>query len=87
MSKEPIKKVDLVVSGENLKQTGTLLSTAVMYGLLKATEEGINMVNAPSIAKDNGIEVGVFKYIKLEYNIFRPLKRLKESCFVSEYRS
>lgn len=54
----PIRRLDIVYSGQLSERNTDPLTTAVLKGLLGgAVGEGVNYVNAPLVAKERGIEV------------------------------
>ena len=74
LTDEPIRAVNLLFDGEVASMNTDALNAAAMAGILKASNEDVNMVSAPVIAKDRGIRCstttqaksGVFDaYIKL----------------------
>ena len=54
---EPLTGVEVQYNGEVAEQRIDPITISVLKGLLTRNIEGINMVNAPFIAKDRGIEV------------------------------
>ena len=74
LTDEPIRAINLLFDGEVAIMNTDALNAAAMAGILKASNEDVNMVSAPVIAKDRGIKCstttqaksGVFDaYIKL----------------------
>lgn len=52
------QKIDIKVKGSRLKNAGSYLSAAVLTGLLNASSQTpVNMVSAPAVAKEKGIQV------------------------------
>jgi D-3-phosphoglycerate dehydrogenase len=71
---EPITAINILYDGAVSQMNTNALNAAVIAGILKATNPEVNMVSAPVIAKDRGIDIstttqdqtGVFEaYIKL----------------------
>jgi D-3-phosphoglycerate dehydrogenase len=71
---EPITAINILYDGAVSQMNTNALNAAVIAGILKATNPEVNMVSAPVIAKDRGIDIstttqdqtGVFDaYIKL----------------------
>ncbi len=57
-----LKKIDINYSGQLLHSSTTLLSTAVLKGFLsKMLTEGVNLINAPFLAKEMGIVINETK--------------------------
>ncbi len=57
-----LKKIDINYSGQLLHSSTTLLSTAVLKGFLtKMMTEGVNLINAPFLAKEMGIIINETK--------------------------
>ncbi|KMP12649.1 3-phosphoglycerate dehydrogenase [Candidatus Nitromaritima sp. SCGC AAA799-A02] len=54
---EPISGVEIQFNGEVTEQRVEPITISILKGLLSRSIEGINMVNAPFIAKERGIEV------------------------------
>ncbi|MEO1153997.1 MAG: NAD(P)-dependent oxidoreductase, partial [Pseudomonadota bacterium] len=74
MTDEPIKAVNILYNGAVADMNTDALNAASIAGVMKATNPDVNMVSAPVIAKDRGIDLstttqgktGVFDaYIKL----------------------
>lgn len=57
MADAPITKVNIQYNGEVAAMAIDSISIAVLKGLLTRSIDGINMVNAPFIAKERGIEI------------------------------
>lgn len=57
ISKGAIKKVEIITHGSLAQINSSPLKVAVLKGLLSYNLEGVNYVNAPIVAKSNGIEV------------------------------
>ncbi len=90
LTDEPIKSIDVVyngvVTGMNLKA----LDCAAIAGVMKATNPDVNMVSAPVIAKERGIELsqttqdktGVFDgYIRLVVKTDKRERSIAGTCF------
>ena len=90
MTDEPIKAVNIlydgVVAGMNLKA----MNSAVIAGIMKATNPDVNMVSAPVIAKERGIQVsttnqdksGAFDgYIKVTVVTAKRERSVAGTCF------
>ena len=74
LTDEPIRAINILHNGQVTEMNTAALNAAAVAGILKATNPEVNMVSAPVIAKDRGIDVstttqektGVFDaYIKL----------------------
>lgn len=74
LTDEPIRAINILYNGEVAKMNTEALNAATVAGILKASNPDVNMVSAPVIAKDRGIQcstttqekTGVFDaYIKL----------------------
>lgn len=74
MTDEPIEAIDILYNGHTIEMNTAALNAAAVAGIMKATNPDVNMVSAPVIAKDQGINIatttqsktGVFDaYIKL----------------------
>ncbi len=74
MTDEPIKAINILYNGVVSEMNTAALNAAAVAGVMKATNPDVNMVSAPLIAKDRGIDIttttqgktGVFDaYIKL----------------------
>ncbi|MEM9975008.1 MAG: phosphoglycerate dehydrogenase, partial [Pseudomonadota bacterium] len=74
LTDEPIKAINILYNGAVSEMNTAALNAAVVAGVMKATNPDVNMVSAPVIAKDRGVDVttttqgktGVFDaYIKL----------------------
>ena len=57
VSKGAVKKVKITTRGDLAQVDASPLKVAILKGILSYTLEGVNYVNAPIIAKSNGIEV------------------------------
>ena len=74
LTDEPIKAINILYDGAVSEMNTNALNAAVIAGIMKAANPDVNMVSAPVIAKDRGIDIstttqdqtGVFDaYIKL----------------------
>ncbi|PWE28852.1 phosphoglycerate dehydrogenase [Maritimibacter sp. 55A14] len=74
LTDEPIKAINLLYNGSVAEMNTEALNAAAVAGIMRATNPDLNMVSAPVVARDRGIEVstttqektGVFDaYIKL----------------------
>ena len=74
LTDEPIRAINILYNGEVVNMNTEALNAAAVAGILKASNPEVNMVSAPVIAKDRGIQcstttqekTGVFdSYIKL----------------------
>ncbi len=74
LTDEPIKAINILYDGAVSEMNTGALNAAVIAGIMKAANPDVNMVSAPVIAKDRGIDIstttqdqtGVFDaYIKL----------------------
>ena len=57
MTDEPIKAVNVLYDGSVTKMNLAALNAAVISGVMKATNPEVNMVSAPIMAKERGIQV------------------------------
>ncbi len=74
MTDEPIEAINILYNGHAAEMNTAALNAAAVAGIMKATNPDVNMVSAPVMAKDRGIDIatttqsktGVFDaYIKL----------------------
>lgn len=74
MTDEPIKAINILYNGNVAEMNGAALNAAAVAGVMKVINPDVNMVSAPVIAKERGINIstttqeksGVFDgYIKL----------------------
>ena len=74
LTDEPIRAVNLLYNGAVIEMNTAALNAAAIAGVMRATNPDVNMVSAPVIAKDRGVDIttttqaktGVFDaYIKL----------------------
>jgi len=62
LSKSKLKKIDINYCGETLHKFTQLLSISVLKGFLNnKLEETVNLINAPLLAKENGIIINEIK--------------------------
>ena len=61
MSKEPISSVQVKVNGKIADMNSSLISTAVLKGMLSAALENVNLVNANILAAERGIHLSEIK--------------------------
>ncbi|WP_226779821.1 phosphoglycerate dehydrogenase [Oceaniglobus trochenteri] len=57
MTDEPIKAVNVLYNGKVAEMNTAALSAAVMAGIMQATNPDVNMVSAPVIAKERGVDM------------------------------
>jgi D-3-phosphoglycerate dehydrogenase len=57
MTDEPIKAINILYNGQVAEMNVAALNAAVIAGVMKATNPEVNMVSAPVLAKDRGIDV------------------------------
>nr|MDJ1015117.1 NAD(P)-dependent oxidoreductase [Paracoccaceae bacterium] len=74
LTDEPIRAINILYNGQVASMNTAALNAAAVAGIMKATNPDVNMVSAPVIAKDRGVDIstttqdktGVFDaYIKL----------------------
>ncbi len=74
MTDEPIKAINILYNGSVAKMNTAALNAAAVAGIMKAVNPEVNMVSAPVVAKERGVNIstttqektGVFDaYIKL----------------------
>ena len=61
MSKDPISSVLVKISGKIADMNSSLISTAVLKGILSAALDNVNLVNANILALDRGIHLSEIK--------------------------
>ncbi len=61
MSKDPISSVLVKISGKIADMNSSLISTAVLKGILSAALDNVNLVNANILAADRGIHLSEIK--------------------------
>ncbi len=57
LSKNPIANLQVQINGKIAENNSSLISTAVLKGILSAAIENVNLVNANILAKDRGINL------------------------------
>ncbi len=57
LTEEPIKSIDITYNGATAVMNVQALNSAVIAGLMKVTNPDVNMVSAPVIARERGIEI------------------------------
>ncbi|MDO5657952.1 MAG: phosphoglycerate dehydrogenase [Paracoccus sp. (in: a-proteobacteria)] len=57
MTDQPIKAINILYDGVAAEMNLNALNAAVIAGVMKATNPDVNMVSAPAIAKDRGIQI------------------------------
>ena len=57
MTDEPIKAVNVLYNGKVAEMNTAALNAAVMAGIMQATNPDVNMVSAPVIAKERGVDM------------------------------
>ncbi|NCO22686.1 MAG: phosphoglycerate dehydrogenase [Rhodobacterales bacterium] len=57
MTDEPIKAVNVLYNGKVAEMNTAALNAAVMAGIMQATNPDVNMVSAPVIAKERGVDL------------------------------
>lgn len=57
MTDDPIKAINVLYDGVAAEMNLNALNAAVIAGVMKATNPDVNMVSAPVIAKDRGIQI------------------------------
>lgn len=57
MTETPIKSISILYDGVVAEMNVNALNAAVISGVMKATNPDVNMVSAPVIAKDRGIQI------------------------------
>ena len=81
LTDEPIKAINILYNGQTAQMNTEALNAAAVAGIMKAVNPDVNMVSAPVIAKERGIDIatttqsktGVFDaYIKL--TVVTPLR-------------
>ncbi len=61
MTDEPIKAINILYDGEASTMNLNALTAATMAGIMKATNPDVNMVSAPVIAKERGVQISTTK--------------------------
>jgi D-3-phosphoglycerate dehydrogenase len=90
MTDEPIKAINVLYDGAVADMNLAALNCATIAGIMKATNPDVNMVSAPVIAKERGIQIsttrqeksGVFDaYIKLTVVTDKRERSIAGTCF------
>ncbi len=64
MTDEPIKAINVLYDGVVSEMNLNALNAAVIAGVMKASNPDVNMVSAPVMAKDRGVQVSTTKQDK-----------------------
>ena len=90
MTDEPIKAINLLYDGGVAEMNLAALNCAAIAGIMKATNPEVNMVSAPIVAKERGIQIattrqeksGVFDaFIKLTVVTEKRERSIAGTCF------
>lgn len=90
MTEEPIRAINILYDGRVAEMNLPALNQAVIAGVMKATNPDVNLVSAPIVAKERGIQVsttrqdksGVFDaYIKVTMVTDRRERSVAGTCF------
>jgi D-3-phosphoglycerate dehydrogenase / 2-oxoglutarate reductase len=90
MTDEPIKAINILYDGAVADMNLQALNCAVIAGIMKATNPDVNLVSAPVIAKERGIQIattrqeksGVFDaYIKVTMVTDKRERSIAGTCF------
>ncbi len=90
MTDEPIKAINVLYDGTVADMNLAALNCAVIAGIMRATNPAVNMVSAPIIARERGIQIsttrqeksGVFDaYVKLTVVTDRRERSIAGTCF------
>ena len=90
MTDEPIKAINVLYDGAVAEMNLAALNCATIAGIMKATNPDVNMVSAPIVAKERGIQIsttrqeksGVFDaYIKLTVVTEKRERSVAGTCF------
>jgi D-3-phosphoglycerate dehydrogenase len=90
MTDEPIKAINLLYDGGVSEMNLAALNCAAIAGIMKATNPDVNMVSAPVVAKERGIQIattkqeksGVFDaFIKLTVVTDKRERSIAGTCF------
>ncbi|MCC0022389.1 MAG: phosphoglycerate dehydrogenase [Nitratireductor sp.] len=57
VTEDPIKKVEIIYDGRVAGMNTKALTSAVIAGLIRSVVSGVNMVSAPVMAKERGIQI------------------------------
>ena len=64
MTDEPIKAINVLYDGSVAEMNLAALNCATIAGIMKATNSDVNMVSAPIVAKERGIQISTTKQEK-----------------------
>ncbi|WP_386679472.1 phosphoglycerate dehydrogenase [Loktanella sp. R86503] len=64
MTDEPIKAINILFDGEAAEMNLKALTASTIAGIMRRRNPDVNMVSAPVIAKDNGVQVSTTKQDK-----------------------
>jgi D-3-phosphoglycerate dehydrogenase len=90
MTEEPIRAINILYDGRVAEMNLPALNQAVIAGVMKATNPDVNLVSAPVVAKERGIQVsttrqdksGVFDaYIKVTMVTDKRERSVAGTCF------
>jgi D-3-phosphoglycerate dehydrogenase len=90
MTDEPIKAINILYDGRVAEMNVAALNQSVIAGVLKAQNPDVNLVSAPVVAKDKGIQIsttrqdktGVFDaYIKVTMVTEKRERSIAGTCF------
>ena len=90
MTEEPIRAINVLYDGVVAEMNLAALNCAVISGIMKATNPDVNMVSAPVIAKERGIQVattsqgksGVFDaFVKITVVTDKRERSIAGTCF------
>jgi D-3-phosphoglycerate dehydrogenase len=90
MTEEPIKAINILYDGTVSQMNLAALNSAVIAGVMKASNPDVNLVSAPVVAKERGIQVsttrqdksGVFDaYIKVTMVTDKRERSVAGTCF------
>src|SRR5574343_65318 len=90
MTDEPIRAINILYDGRVAEMNTPALNQAVIAGVLKAQNPDVNLVSAPVVAKDKGIQIsttrqdktGVFDaYIKVTMVTDKRERSVAGTCF------
>ncbi|MFZ1479510.1 MAG: NAD(P)-dependent oxidoreductase, partial [Paracoccaceae bacterium] len=90
MTEEPIKAINILYDGRVAEMNVAALNQSVIAGVLRAQNPDVNLVSAPVVAKDKGIQIsttrqdksGVFDaYIKVTMVTDKRERSIAGTCF------
>ncbi|MEL6585387.1 MAG: NAD(P)-dependent oxidoreductase, partial [Pseudomonadota bacterium] len=64
MTDEPIKAIDIIYNGTTAAMNLDALNCSAIAGVMKATNPDVNMVSAPVLARERGVEIATTKQDK-----------------------